>query len=416
MGFVDLYRFIELAFARLVLQRGGSVNLDELKNRYKSILASVLDSAGTLDMVKFTALNDVEKQNLTNALDDFLKALNVALVDGPEDPKHIMHRDFTSTFAICALLTFAAVLTLSDLTVIYYLWPHATAGYTVEDLRGTRPSEPQASPSPSPEKKGSSSVLSVVPNAAAQANPATNPNPGASNPGNAVPGAGAPASSNNPTATTLRITPETVLLYPGESRQFKAEIGGEGQQSRELEWSDPSTGVLSASGSYVAPPQIANSQNVRIEASIVGTNPLIKAHATVMLSPPPGPKEEIVLLMVMFLGALGGLIHLISSVSLFVGNRQFLRSWAPYYLLMPLEGAALAVACYLLLRVGVLSPANTSGNATSSLNLIGIYGFAILTGIFSKQALQMLADVFSTVFKKVQGKDAPKEPQPQQAK
>jgi hypothetical protein len=329
-----------------------------------------------------------------------------------------MHRDFTSTFAIRALLTFAAVLTLSDLTVIYYFWPHATAGYAVEDLHGTRPSEPQALPSAPAEKKGSSSVLSVVPNAAAQANPGTNPNAGASNPNpnNAALGAGARASNNNPTATTLRITPETVLLYPGESRQFKAEIGGEGQQSREVEWSDPSTDILSGSGGYVAPPRIADSQNVRIEASIVGTNPPIKAHATVMLSPPPGPKEESVLAMVMFLGALGGLIHLISSVCLFVGNRQFLRSWTPYYLLMPLEGAALAVACYLLLRVGVLNPGNASGNATSSLNLIGIYGFAILTGIFSKQALQMLADVFSTIFKRVQGKDAPKEPQAQQAK
>jgi Na+-transporting NADH:ubiquinone oxidoreductase subunit NqrB len=118
------------------------------------------------------------------------------------------------------------------------------------------------------------------------------------------------------------------------------------------------------------------------------------------------PLEENVLLMVMLMGILGGFLHLTSSLAIYVGNRHLLRSWVIYYLLMPVEGAALAVALYLLLRVGVLSPSNPSQASTANLNFVGIYGFSVLAGIFSKQALEMLANVFNIVFAKVKAKDA----------
>jgi hypothetical protein len=123
----------------------------------------------------------------------------------------------------------------------------------------------------------------------------------------------------------------------------------------------------------------------------------------------PAPTEEAVLFMVILLGALGGFLHLASSMANYVGNRQLLRSWVVYYFLIPFQGAALAPIVYLLLRVGVLNPANTqpgSASPTASLNLIGIYAFAALTGLFSKQAIEMLAEVFSTIFKRVNAKDA----------
>ena len=121
------------------------------------------------------------------------------------------------------------------------------------------------------------------------------------------------------------------------------------------------------------------------------------------------PSEGDVLFMVMLLGALGGFLRLASSLANYIGNRQLLKSWIIYYLLTPIQGAALAPVVYLLLRVGVLNPANTAPGSTSpadSLNLIGIYAFAVLTGLFSKQAIEMLADVFSTIFKKAETKDA----------
>ena len=118
----------------------------------------------------------------------------------------------------------------------------------------------------------------------------------------------------------------------------------------------------------------------------------------------PQPPEEAVLIMVILLGALGGLLHLTSSLAKFVGNRQFLRSWTIYYVLMPFEGATLAPVTYLLLRVGILSPGIQ--NVTANVNVYAIYAFSLLTGLFSKQAIDMLADVFSVIFKKIRAKDA----------
>jgi hypothetical protein len=134
----------------------------------------------------------------------------------------------------------------------------------------------------------------------------------------------------------------------------------------------------------------------------------------------PAPPEDVVLFMVILMGVLGGFLHLTSSLAMYVGNRHLMRSWVIYYLLMPVEGAALAVALYLLVRVGVLSPsaANSGTPGTANLNLVGIYGFSVLAGIFSKQALEMLGDVFNVIFAKVKGKDAapaappPTPPQP----
>ncbi|MBI3665536.1 MAG: hypothetical protein HY236_04805 [Acidobacteria bacterium] len=119
----------------------------------------------------------------------------------------------------------------------------------------------------------------------------------------------------------------------------------------------------------------------------------------------PGPSEKALLTMVILMGTLGGLLHYSSSLALLVGNRRLRRSWVVYYLLMPLEGASLAVVFYLLFRVGVLNPTTSTGGGTCHLNFIGIYGFAALAGLFTKQALEMLADVFGSVFKRVQAKD-----------
>jgi hypothetical protein len=112
-----------------------------------------------------------------------------------------------------------------------------------------------------------------------------------------------------------------------------------------------------------------------------------------------------VLRMVVLMGCLGGFLHFTSSLAKYVGNRQLLRSWAFYYLLMPIEGAALAPVIYLLLRVGVLSPGTGGQGGTANLNLVGIYGFAALSGLFSKQAIDMLAQVFATIFTKIKSKD-----------
>jgi hypothetical protein len=99
------------------------------------------------------------------------------------------------------------------------------------------------------------------------------------------------------------------------------------------------------------------------------------------------PKQHDVIVMVILLGALGGFIHLASSLAMFVGNRDLKRSWTVYYLMAPVQGAALAPLLYLLLKSAVLSPQIAEGGGTQSLNLTAIYAFAGLTGLFAKQVM-----------------------------
>ena len=114
-----------------------------------------------------------------------------------------------------------------------------------------------------------------------------------------------------------------------------------------------------------------------------------------------GPTERTILIMVVLWGALGGSLHLLRSVAAFVGNRQFVRSWILHYFSLPFIGAALAGVVYLLLRVGLVSPtsATADGSAIANLNVVAIYGFAALTGLFAKAASDKLAELFGTLFR-----------------
>ena len=167
---------------------------------------------------------------------------------------------------------------------------------------------------------------------------------------------------------------------------------------------------------------VSTPENALAPSSTAGTpspTPAVTNPPAKELEGTPAPTEESVLFMVILLGALGGFLHLASSMANYVGNRQLLRSWVVYYFLIPFQGSALAPIVYLLLRVGVLNPANTqpgSASPTASLNLIGIYAFAALTGLFSKQAIEMLAEVFATIFKRVNAKDALEKSKPEAGK
>jgi post-segregation antitoxin (ccd killing protein) len=100
-------------------------------------------------------------------------------------------------------------------------------------------------------------------------------------------------------------------------------------------------------------------------------------------------------------GAILTMVILLGALVKFIGNRQLKRSWVPYYLAMPFTGAGLAPIIYMLLRVGLINPsgASTDGKAIASLNLIAIYAFAALTGMFSKAATDKLGEVFNTMFR-----------------
>ena len=167
--------------------------------------------------------------------------------------------------------------------------------------------------------------------------------------------------------------------------------------------------------------------------------------------------EQQYFLLVIFGGALGAFLSIIVSFTAFVGNKQFVSSWLPWYLLRPLIGSGMALVFYLLLRGGLMSyspstspnkEANNyakldsiSNNSTTAqlgtkdslskkdstaelsnvkaktiskdnntassgsnqngnlpLNPFGMLAIACLAGLFSKQASGKLQEVFEAMF------------------
>ena len=98
-------------------------------------------------------------------------------------------------------------------------------------------------------------------------------------------------------------------------------------------------------------------------------------------------------------GALGGLVHLFSSLGIYVGGRQLLRSWLLFYYFRPVVGGILALFVYFVLRMGVLLP--TNAQTPQQINIYGVLAFSALSGLFSKQAIEKLAEIFDILFQKV---------------
>lgn len=105
--------------------------------------------------------------------------------------------------------------------------------------------------------------------------------------------------------------------------------------------------------------------------------------------------DERLILLVIIAGMLGALVHGATSLSDFVGNNSFKKSWTWFYILRPVIGMGLALVFYFVIRGGFLS---TSGGA-NDINPYGIAALAGLVGMFSKQATDKLGEVFSTLFK-----------------
>jgi hypothetical protein len=113
--------------------------------------------------------------------------------------------------------------------------------------------------------------------------------------------------------------------------------------------------------------------------------------------------EERLLLLVMVAGCLGSYLHSATSFADFVGNRQFKQSWLWWYVLRPFIGLGLALTVYFAVRGGLLliiiNSNNVDINSAKNINPFGVAAVAALTGMFSKQAADKLAEVFSTLFR-----------------
>lgn len=166
--------------------------------------------------------------------------------------------------------------------------------------------------------------------------------------------------------------------------------------------------------------------------------------------------EKRYFLLVALGGVLGSFVHVATSFVDYLGNKQIVISWVPWYLMRPFIGASLAIIFYMLLRGGIVStqavvssysaadtvqvkktepvvpaaktdslvadtgkktvqaPAAkpavseiTEKKSTTSkknpdpplpFNPFGIMAIACLTGMFSKQAADKLREVFESLF------------------
>ena len=112
--------------------------------------------------------------------------------------------------------------------------------------------------------------------------------------------------------------------------------------------------------------------------------------------------EDRLLLIVLFAGALGGMIYALRSLVWYIGNRSLKWSWSALYFLTPFTSAAIALVFYFVIRGGFFSP-------TSSVTDTSPFGFAALAaliGMFTEQAINKLKSVAETLLTgKEQGKD-----------
>lgn len=96
---------------------------------------------------------------------------------------------------------------------------------------------------------------------------------------------------------------------------------------------------------------------------------------------------------VLLSGGLGGALHGLASLTDHVAKRDFGQRWIMWYLAHPFVGAAVATVFVMMLQAG-LGGQFTSG---ASGNAYGAGALAALSGLFSRNALQTLRDVFNVV-------------------
>lgn len=97
-------------------------------------------------------------------------------------------------------------------------------------------------------------------------------------------------------------------------------------------------------------------------------------------------------LLVAVCGGLGAYVHMAQSFVSFVGLKKFQRSWIWWYVMRPFIGMALALIFFLV--YGSATETDLSGASGT-----GILAVAAVVGLFSKQAIDKLSDIFDVILK-----------------
>jgi hypothetical protein len=106
------------------------------------------------------------------------------------------------------------------------------------------------------------------------------------------------------------------------------------------------------------------------------------------------PADAYLFFVILFCGVLGGLMRGIGSFTRHLGLGDFSFQWTWFYLLLPVTGAVISLAIYLVLRGGFYGGGVGKGLV---LNVFAFAALAILTGLFSENAIEKLRQVARTL-------------------
>ena len=187
-----------------------------------------------------------------------------------------------------------------------------------------------------------------------------------------------------------------IVLWPGPSPSGQLPPGKVAITPTPTPSSTPSSD--STTQSSLSPSAVVNTPTPTPSAAVSSASPPQPARSTIKIFRWEFQiwDEHRLLLIVMFAGALGSLVHTVRSVFWYVGNRSLKWSWLAKYVLQPFAGTGLAVIFYVVVRGGFFSP-QTTFDQTSP---FGFAALAALVGLFSEQAVLKLKDVAEMVFAK----------------
>jgi hypothetical protein len=103
-------------------------------------------------------------------------------------------------------------------------------------------------------------------------------------------------------------------------------------------------------------------------------------------------REKYLIIVNALFGILGGATYGLASLTIWIANNKYERSWTLWYISRPVIGGALALIFYFLLRAGLVGgfPIN-----------VGDFGFAaisIIVGLLSTTAMKKIRDIFDVLF------------------
>jgi hypothetical protein len=106
-------------------------------------------------------------------------------------------------------------------------------------------------------------------------------------------------------------------------------------------------------------------------------------------------KNTMVVVLVLVIGALGGVLYGMIGYCIHLSLGDFNDKWFCWYLFRPLMGAGMSLVLFLATRGGFIS----LGSSVSYGDLYGTAALSVLSGMFSEQVSKKLAEIFGTLFR-----------------